>query len=586
MISRSTALFLVIYGARASVTPAQSDRAAPGSVCSRPQAGSIVSSPVDLRSDNGVLKLELDFHSEAQTDGSVRYCYLYKERVQSPTLRLHPGDTLLLSLKNKAVIPPNPDVAHTHDHSHAVNGCTTSSAMTAFTTNLHFHGMEISPACHQDETLKTLVQPSDPAFEYRIEIPQDAQPGLYWYHPHIHGFSKAQVLGGASGALVIEGLEKVNPAVAGLPERVLIVRDQDLLNPNAEPVRSGSVPPPILMMDAEGDVINTGTGDGKPAKDLSLNFVPVPYPEYKPAVIPIKPGEKQLWRVLNASAITYLDLQLLYGGRPQTVGVVAMDGVSVPRGKNSTGPGAVIWKSHVLLPPAGRADLIVKVPAAGNSASFVTRFVDTGPAGENDPTRPLATLQVGADAPEPASVLPAAEAVTRSQVTPVLQKADSARQKPWLGDATPVRERKLFFTEVPQNPKDSNSPTKFFITVEGQPTKEFDTTSEIPNIVVHQGDVEDWVIENRSTELHAFHIHQVHFLLLEWNGVPLDEPLLRDTINVAYWDGHSPDYPSVKLRMDFRDPRISGTFPYHCHLLEHEDNGMMGLVRVEPKPAH
>jgi FtsP/CotA-like multicopper oxidase with cupredoxin domain len=179
--------------------------------------------------------------------------------------------------------------------------------------------------------------------------------------------------------------------------------------------------------------------------------------------------------------------------------------------------------------------------------------------------------------------MPSAAPTDRAKILPASFKTNSPLQKLWLGNIAPVRERKLFFSEVPQNPNDPNSPTEFFITVEGQPTKVFDPTSDIPNIIVHQGDVEDWVIENRSTELHAFHIHQIHFLLLDWNGVPLDEPLLRDTINMPYWDGHSPDYPSLKLRMDFRDPRIVGTFPYHCHLLEHEDNGMMGLIRVEPK---
>jgi len=64
-----------------------------------------------------------------------------------------------------------------------------------------------------------------------------------------------------------------------------------------------------------------------------------------------------------------------------------------------------------------------------------------------------------------------------------------------------------------------------------------------------------------------------------------NEPFLRDTVNVPYWDGRSSTYPSVKLRIDFRDPNIIGTFPYHCHLLEHEDGGMMGLVKVEPREA-
>jgi FtsP/CotA-like multicopper oxidase with cupredoxin domain len=99
---------------------------------------------------------------------------------------------------------------------------------------------------------------------------------------------------------------------------------------------------------------------------------------------------------------------------------------------------------------------------------------------------------------------------------------------------------------------------------------------------VKQGDVEDWIIENRSTELHAFHIHQIHFMMTEWNGFIVNEPFLRDTVNVPYYNGHDLQYPSVKLRMDFRDPNSVGTYVYHCHLLEHEDNGMMGLIRVEP----
>jgi FtsP/CotA-like multicopper oxidase with cupredoxin domain len=70
--------------------------------------------------------------------------------------------------------------------------------------------------------------------------------------------------------------------------------------------------------------------------------------------------------------------------------------------------------------------------------------------------------------------------------------------------------------------------------------------------------------------------------LMEYSGVPIDEPFLRDTINVPYFNHRGLSYPSVKLRMDFRDPNTVGTFVYHCHLLEHEDGGMMGLIRVEP----
>jgi FtsP/CotA-like multicopper oxidase with cupredoxin domain len=150
-----------------------------------------------------------------------------------------------------------------------------------------------------------------------------------------------------------------------------------------------------------------------------------------------------------------------------------------------------------------------------------------------------------------------------------------------LGSVAPARVRKLYFSEAPSDPKDPRSPTLFFITVDAQKPKPFDPASAAPDIVVKQGEVEDWIIENRSVELHAFHIHQIHFLLLDWFGMPVNEPFLRDTVNVPYFDNRMQSYPSVRLRMDFRDPDTVGTFPYHCHLLEHEDGGMMGLIRVE-----
>src|SRR5208283_3340217 len=122
----------------------------------------------------------------------------------------------------------------------------------------------------------------DPPFEYRFQIPANEPPGLYWYHPHIHGFSKPQILGGASGALIVEGIERANRRLAGLPERVFIVRDQDLLNSDAPPSKSEPVVPKMLI-DHDGDSANNGTGFGKPSKDLSINFVPVPHPDYPPA---------------------------------------------------------------------------------------------------------------------------------------------------------------------------------------------------------------------------------------------------------------------------------------------------------------
>jgi FtsP/CotA-like multicopper oxidase with cupredoxin domain len=387
----------------------------------------------------------------------------------------------------------------------------------------------------------------------------------------MHGFSKVQVLGGASGALIIEGLERANTAAAGLPERVFVIRDEDLLNPKAPPSKSEPVIPK-MMIDKDGDTANTGTGSGTPAKDLSINFVSVPYPDYPPAIIKMKPGQPQLWRVVNASAITYLNLQVLFDRKAQMMDVVALDGVAV--NANGVGSALTVARNHMGIPPGGRAEFIVTPPdATVKSALLVCRTVNTGPGGENDPNRPIAFIVPTDSAPEPRSKMPSGE-------TPM-----AASSLPWLGSVAPVRTRRLYFSETLSDPNDPNSPTTFFITVDGAKPEVFDPASSTPAIIAHQGDVEDWIIENRSTELHAFHIHQIHFLLTEWNQIQVNEPFLRDTVNVPFYDGKSLLYPEIKVRMDFRDPNTVGTFVFHCHLLEHEDNGMMGLIRIDP-PEH
>jgi FtsP/CotA-like multicopper oxidase with cupredoxin domain len=555
-----------------------------GDPCARPSVGALVPEPDELRSVDGVLKTDLFIHGYRANDGTARYCYRTPDGHQAPTLRVHAGDLVILRLSNRLQdmdekAPSNSNAAPAVEALHAPSGShtrvpslstrdpCTSGAMTPVSTNLHFHGLTIRPLCHQDDVLKVSIQPGDAPFEYRFRVPENEPPGLNWYHPHIHGFSSKQVTGGASGALIIEGLERAIPEVAGLPERVFVIRDQDLINPNAPPSPSEPiVPRPAL--DPDGDVINNSTGFGKPARDLSINFVPVPYPDYVPAKIRTRPGEHQLWRVLNASAITYAHLMLLYNKVPQNLGVVAIDGVPVNYGD----PNAPRVKriDHLVLPPGSRGEFIIEGPAAGSAGLLINRTVDTGPDGENDPSRALASVEASVAADEPRSRIPQASAPLPP---PPL---------PWVGTVTPVRTRKLYFSETHSNPADPMSPTVFFLTVEGEAPAAFDPSSPLPNIVAQQGDVEDWIIENRSAELHAFHIHQIHFQLREWYGFKVNEPFLRDTVSVPYFDSRMTSYPSVRVRMDFRDPNTVGTFLYHCHLLEHEDGGMMGTIRVEP----
>jgi FtsP/CotA-like multicopper oxidase with cupredoxin domain len=273
--------------------------------------------------------------------------------------------------------------------------------------------------------------------------------------------------------------------------------------------------------------------------------------------------------VLNASADTIIDLQLQYDGSPQPLQVVALDGV--PTGsQDGTSRGKSIAETDILLAPAARAEFIVTGPSPSvKSAVMTTLNVDTGPDGDNDPARPIAEIVASEGAPEPPLSVPS------------FSEPPHKQRFAGLDHERPTAERKLYFSEVLSDPTDPNSQTNFYITVDGQSPTLFSPDNP-PAIVTTQGSVEDWTIENRSMENHEFHIHQIHFLLLDQNGVAVKNGQYLDTIQIPYWPGTGP-YPSVTIRMDFRGP-IVGDFVYHCHILGHEDNGMMAIIRVTARP--
>ncbi len=147
-----------------------------------------------------------------------------------------------------------------------------------------------------------------------------------------------------------------------------------------------------------------------------------------------------------------------------------------------------------------------------------------------------------------------------------------------LASAPVDQRRTIYFSE--DNPNE-----QFFITAEGATPVLFDMANP-PALVTTQGSVEDWIVENRALESHEFHIHQIHFLLMERNGVPVSpgEQQMLDVVDIPYWTGVGP-YPSVKIRLDFRGAEV-GDLVYHCHILEHEDKGMMAIIRVlPPRPS-
>jgi FtsP/CotA-like multicopper oxidase with cupredoxin domain len=518
------------------------------SPCERFPQGSVVSEPENLYSKDGVLKVDFTYQTSQDDYGKTLYCFVNSDGAQSPTLHVRPGDTLVLTLTNlvpegTGKMPEMPGM----DMSRAGEGGCGAMNMTDASVNLHYHGTNTPPVCHQDEVIRTIIN-SDQTFRYEVHFPKNEPPGLYWYHPHIHGISTAAVQGGATGVLIVDGIENVNPIVAGLPQRVIVVRDNQPVNPPPRPLHQPRGSSPV---------------DDDAAADLSVNYIPVGGPAFIPALFEMKPGEKQFWRIVNSAAVSILDLHLTYDGVDQPLKIIALDGVPLGS-QNGSGKPKTLTPTHLLIPPAGRAEIIVSGPGPEvKVAGLATALVDTGPGGDPDPARPLFNIVQT----ESGSSLRNVTTVPASSGPPPPQRFHD------LDKAIPTANRKLYFSEDDQY---------FYITVAGQTPRPYNMDAP-PAITTTQGSTEDWVIENRSNENHEFHIHQIHFLLLERNGRPVGpkQAQILDTVDLPYWSGTGP-YPSIKVRMDFRGPDI-GDFVYHCHILDHEDGGMMAIIRVLPR---
>ena len=268
-------LMLVLFMTAIAVGSAS----AQGPVCPpRPQPGTLVTNPLDLYSQDGVLNVNLTLQNQMGSDGFEHYCYVYTyqgQAVEAPTLRLNPGDQLMLNLTNNIQAPfgpysQNPKKMHMNmfqpgrPGAKPTDDCNGGMILPS-TTNVHFHGLNVPPVCHQDDVIYTLIQSGDPPFPYDFQIPANDNPGMYWYHPHPHGQATTQVDGGAAGALFIEGT--IN-GTQGLPERVFVIRQQ-FNNPNSW------IPGP---------------------NQLTINFQPALFPDAPSPYINMQYGQQEFWR--------------------------------------------------------------------------------------------------------------------------------------------------------------------------------------------------------------------------------------------------------------------------------------------------
>jgi FtsP/CotA-like multicopper oxidase with cupredoxin domain len=537
-----------------------------------------------------------------------RLCYTANGSADAPTIRVRLGSDLTITLRNEITDPEAIDaVTGPGKLSIATDRVPQSPGFFAVipgmkhhatgATNLHVHGFAVPPVKPQDDVLTVCTDATvglqscgQRAFTYHFHVPANMTEGLYWYHPHVHGEVQAQMLMGLTGAIVVEGPQDDARRAAGIDERVLIVRQtQDLDAAKTQAAAMTAAPPASAAHEASGHAttataIDTAhellCGSNSGIDAISLNGSPVPVGEAADSALAnfeIPAGKKQLWRILNAATDAFLDLAIVEeSGKPLPLEVVARDGSALTDDAGTPLPVAATLSSQ-FVPPAGRLEVLVSAPPPGVKAYLLTHAVDTGCAGDRLPERRLAVITGVGAAPAP------------TVTAEVIQPSRSNFFSGLLARHTD-RERVIAMAEYPR--PGITDQVDFYI-VERKPGARlvpYGMGSE-PAISVRAGTTEEWIIENWTNELHAFHIHQLHFRVLTIDGKPVSNPPLLDVVNVPYAEAtgyHSKEGPvrpgRVRIKLSFPES-LAGDIPFHCHLVDHEDNGMMAVLRVVPSAA-
>lgn len=414
----------------------------------------------------------------------------YNGALAGPTLRVRPGDTLRILVDNQ--LPPNPDpVPPNQNTPHHFN-----------TTNLHTHGLHVSPQGNSDNIFVE-IEPGN-QFQYEYQIPANHPPGTLWYHPHKHGSSAVQLFSGMAGALIIEGGIDNIPEIAAARDLVYLINELNISN-------AGLVPnfgPAAFPLNQRRFIVN-----GQEQPNLQAFS-----------------GEVIRLRVINACVRTTVPFSI----PGHILHIVSLDGLALP---------AVRQAASVSLPPAGRADVLIRCGAPGSYD--ILKLLDNSVTNA-DPQQKLGTLTVlntVVNMALPTTLLPQPHAnITAGQVT---------------------NTRNISFDQTSVDVGPAGFPT-FAI-------NQVHFNSMVVNQTIPLGAVEEWVLTNTSPNGHPFHIHINPFEVIEVNGVPLPQTEWHDTFNV-------PAMGSIRIRHRFED--FTGLFVFHCHILNHEDLGMMQVVNV------
>ena len=386
--------------------------------------------------------------------------------------------------------------------------------------NTHFHGCWVSP--HGDADNVFIEAEPGKSLTSRLTFPAAHEGGPFWYHPHVHGNTNESVWYGLSGPIIVNGGVTALPQFAGCRNRLLVFKGFCLDPKAAKPT----------MMSVE-------TAEAKDTL-FTINGA------YQP-IMALRPGETQIWRLANTGNDGFLRVSL----DDHEFTVLSTDGAPV----------FAPWTtSEVLLVPGARLEVAVTGSDKPGGYALRTTGFNNGRYGEWLP-QVLATVQVGGPSGKSAKA----------------PKSIAARPS-WI-DEKPVKRRLFTLSEgfVDNTPQ-------FYVN-----GKVFDHQDMHDPFEVQLGTVEEWVVRNDPAidvggafEGHPFHIHVNHFAVVavgEWNPQTgkvtsyeeVEPQGLRDAVEVGA-------RRFVVLRTKFK--KFHGKTVFHCHILFHEDMGMMGAFKI------
>ena len=464
------------------------------------------SEPPVIRSEGGELSTTLTVQlRREEIDGKPAIYRTYNGLFTGPTLRFRPGDEVNILLDNQ--LPPE-EGGH--------GGEVDMSEPHGFnTTNLHTHGLWVSPQSPADDVLLS-IGPGE-SFQHRYEIEPKHVSGTYWYHPHKHGSVERQVSQGMSGALIIEGGIDELPGIREAVERIMVFQQ---IQPDPDPVLAAS----------RKSVLDIA---GPPNKTTTINGLRGP-------TIVMAPGGIERWRLIAANYHDFLHFEVRHieTGMPLELHPIAWDGIPVRKVKART---------RISLTPGNRADILVQPPREG-----IYQIWKIGDGGQFDvkPDDELIGFLIAGPPPSEPVVIP--------------QEISEDYSHPDITE--PVdRIRKVVFSILRKD-------GKAYFLVDG---KEFD-----PNRIDHLiklDTVEEWRIENTSNAMHPFHIHVNPFQIVEISDGSIEPGRWLDTVHLPPGTEENPGYVIMRTRIR----KFTGKFVQHCHILAHEDRGMMQIVQIE-----